>query len=123
LTLFDTYADLFEICKKQNIMSKKIAKHYEMVKSHHPDYVNAVEKLGETAKNSGPIGGKTAELIQIAASIAIRSEGATHSHTKRALAAGASKEEIRHTVIILTNTLGFPNVMAGLSWVIDILDI
>jgi 4-carboxymuconolactone decarboxylase len=82
-----------------------------------------LRKLGETAKNSGPIGGKTAELIQIAASIAIRSEGATHSHTKRALAAGASKEEIRHTVIILTNTLGFPNVMAGLSWVIDILDI
>lgn len=104
-------------------MDKKIAKHYELVKKHHPDYLKAVENLGETAKNAGPLEVKYAELIQIAASVAIRSEGATHSHTKRAMAAGASKDEIRHTVIILTNTIGFPNVMAGLSWINDILDL
>lgn len=102
-------------------MKHKIAPHYETVKKYHPEYLEAVEKLGETVKKDGPINEKTAQLIQLSASIASKSEGATHSHTKRALEAGASKEEIRHCVLLLTNTLGFPTVMAGLSWVNDIL--
>ena len=103
-------------------MKKKIAKHYEGVKKFHPEYVEAVEKLGAVARKSGPLDAKTTHLIQLAASIACRSEGAVHSHTKRALDEGARPEEIRHTVLILTNTIGFPNVMAGMSWVNDILD-
>ena len=103
-------------------MNHKIASHYEMVKKYHPEYLEAVEKLGRMAKDAGPIDEKAAQLIQLAASIANKSEGATHSHTKRALKLGASKEEIRHCVLILTNTLGFPAVMAGLSWVNDVLD-
>jgi len=103
-------------------MEHKISKHYEVVKKYHPDYLIAVEKLGETTKVAGPINTKMAQLIQLAASIAIKSEGATHSHTKRALDEGATKEEIRHTVLLLTNTLGFPNVMAGMTWVNDVLE-
>jgi AhpD family alkylhydroperoxidase len=103
-------------------MTKKIAKHYEVVKKYHPDYIEAVENLGKVSKKAGPVDAKTAQLIQIAASIACKSEGAVHSHTKRALDEGASKEEIRHCVIILSNTLGFPSVMAGMSWVNDILN-
>lgn len=102
-------------------MKHKIASHYEMVKKYHPEYVEAVENLGKTVKNEGPIDEKNAQLIQLAASVASKSEGATHSHTKRALEAGATSEEIRHTILLLTNTLGFPTVMAGLSWVNDIL--
>ena len=68
-------------------MSHKIANHYEKVKKNHPEYLEAVEKLGLTAKNAGPIDEKNAQLIQLAASVASKSEGATHSHTKRALKA------------------------------------
>jgi alkylhydroperoxidase/carboxymuconolactone decarboxylase family protein YurZ len=102
-------------------MDKQIPKHYEQVKKYHPEYLEAVEKLGEATKKSGPLTEKHAQLIQLAASIAIRSEGATHSHTKRALEAGATKEEIRQSVLLLTNTIGFPNVMAGMTWVNDVL--
>ncbi len=104
------------------IMENKIAAHYETVKKFHPEYLKAVEKLGETARTAGPLDRKTAQLLQLAASITCKSEGATHSHTKRALEAGASPEEIRHTVLLLTNTIGFPNVMAGMSWVNDVLE-
>ena len=103
-------------------MNHKIAGHYEMVKEMFPEYLEAVERLGEVIKDLGPIDEKRAQIIQLAASIAIKSEGATHSHTKRALEAGASKEEIRHCVLLLSNTIGFPAVMAGLSWVNDILN-
>lgn len=103
-------------------MAHKIADHYEKVKKYHPEYLEAVESLGQVVKQSGPLNAKNGQLIQLAASIASKSEGATHSHTKRALEAGASSEEIRHAVLLLTNTIGFPAVMAGMSWVNDILD-
>lgn len=102
-------------------MKHEIASHYEKVKKYHPEYLKAVEELGMKVKAEGPIDEKSAQLIQLAASIASKSEGATHSHTKRAVEAGASNEEIRHCVILLTNTIGFPVVMAGLSWVNDVL--
>ncbi len=103
-------------------MNHKVATHYDTVRKFHPDYLNAVEKLGDAAKEAGPLDEKMAQLLQLAASIALRSEGATHSHTKRALEAGATHDEIRHAVLLLTNTIGFPNVMAGMSWVNDVLE-
>ncbi|HYW95909.1 MAG TPA: carboxymuconolactone decarboxylase family protein [Bacteroidales bacterium] len=103
-------------------MEHKIATHYETVKKFHPEYLDAVEKLGDAAKNAGPLDEKIAQLLQLSASITLKSEGATHSHTKRALEAGATPGEIRHAVLLLTNTIGFPNVMAGMSWVNDILE-
>jgi alkylhydroperoxidase/carboxymuconolactone decarboxylase family protein YurZ len=44
-----------------------------------------------------------------------------HSHVRRALKAGAKPEEIYHSVILLTSTIGFPNTSAAMSWVYDIL--
>lgn len=108
--------------KTPKAMANKIPEHYEKVKKYHPDYLEAVERLGILSKKSGPLDEKTTQLLQIAASIAIKSEGATHSHTRRALESGATREEIRHAVLLLTNTLGFPATMAGMSWVNDVLD-
>jgi len=89
---------------------------YLKIKQRHPELINAVEVLGKAAKQAGPIDEKTAQLIQLAAAAAIRSEGAVHSHTRRALDAGASIDEIRHTLLLLTSTLGFPCIMAAMSW-------
>jgi len=52
---------------------------------------------------------------------AMRSEGALHSHTRRALQAGAEPDEIRHAIILVTSTIGFPQVVAALSWAEDVL--
>jgi len=50
-----------------------------------------VEKLGETAKNAGPLDKKTAHLVQLAAAVANN------------------------------NDIGFPTVMAGVSWAEDVM--
>jgi alkylhydroperoxidase/carboxymuconolactone decarboxylase family protein YurZ len=97
-------------------------KHYLKVKNRLPDFIAAVESLGETARKSGPVDEKSSQLIQLAAAAAIRSEGAVHSHTRRAIAAGAAAEEIFHTLVLLTSTIGFPNVMAALSWAEDVIE-
>ena len=96
-------------------------KPYQILKKRNPEYVAAVDALREAARKWGPVDEKTAHLVQLAAAAALRSEGAVHSHVRRALEAGASPDEVRHALILCTSTIGFPNVMAALSWADDVL--
>lgn len=105
-------------------MAKKrtgFPKHYSETMAGYPKLSEALESLGVAIRQQGPIDAKTAHLIQLAAAASIRSEGSVHSHAKRALGAGATPEEIRHAVILLVSTIGFPTVAAALSWVDDVL--
>lgn len=103
-------------------MKKELPSHYRTVKEKHPEFVKAVEALGEATKKAGPLDEKTAHLLQLAAAVAIKSEGSVHSHARQLLAMGASSDEIRHAIILLSNTIGFPNIMAGLTWANDVID-
>jgi 4-carboxymuconolactone decarboxylase len=98
----------------------KFPRHYAKTMADYPRLNKAIETLGIVLRQQGPIKAKTAHLIQLAAAAAIRSEGSVHSHAKRALAAGATPEEIEHTLILLVSTIGFPTVAAALCWVRDI---
>jgi 4-carboxymuconolactone decarboxylase len=100
----------------------KLPPQYTGIQKRYKNFMKAVETLGKTARGAGPLNKKTSELVQLAAAATIHSEGSVHSHTRRALAAGAKPEEIRHTVILLTSTIGFPQVSAALSWVDDVLE-
>jgi AhpD family alkylhydroperoxidase len=99
----------------------KLPEQYLNIKKRFKGYFKAVDNLGKAAKAAGPIDEKTAHLIQLAAAAAIRSEGSVHSHTRRALEAGAKPEEIYHAIILLSSTIGFPTVSAALSWADDII--
>src|SRR5271157_2613040 len=94
---------------------------YMSIVKRFKKYTKAVENLGKAAKEAGPIDDKTSHLIQLAAAAAIRSEGSVHSHARRALQAGASHDELYHTIILLSSTIGFPTVSAALSWVDDVI--
>lgn len=103
-------------------MATNPSKQYRKLKERHPDFLNAVEALGKVVRNEGPIDSKNSQLIQLAAAAAIRSEGAVHSHTARALDAGASADEVHHAIILLASTIGFPNVTAAISWADDVIN-
>ena len=92
---------------------------YLKLKERHSDLIEAVEALSKTARKSGPLDEKTGHLIQLGAAAAIHSIGSVRSHAARALAAGATREEIHHAIIVLTSTIGFPTVAAALSWIDD----
>jgi 4-carboxymuconolactone decarboxylase len=94
---------------------------YSFIKEKHGNFMKVLEQLGEAVRQEGPLDDKTAHLVQLAAAAASRSEGSVHSHTRRALKAGATPEEIYHAVILLTSTIGFPHTSAALSWVYDVL--
>jgi 4-carboxymuconolactone decarboxylase len=94
---------------------------YSFIKGKHGKFISALEQLGEAVRQEGPLDEKTAHLVQLAAAAASHSEGSVHSHTRRALKAGATPEEIYHAIILLTSTIGFPRTSASLSWVYDVL--
>jgi 4-carboxymuconolactone decarboxylase len=100
-------------------MAQQPSELYLKIKERHGDLIEAVVALSMAARTSGPLDEKTGHLIQLGAVAAIHSIGSVRSHAARALASGATREEIRHAIIILTSTIGFPTVAAALSWVDD----
>lgn len=92
---------------------------YLHLKRRHPRFFTAVDRLGQAVRKEGPLPEKTIQLVQLAAAAAVRSEGAVHSHVRRALEAGATPDEVRHALLALTSTIGFPNVIAAYSWAED----
>lgn len=101
--------------------SKRVPGAYQRIQQQYPDYFAAVEALGATVRQLGPLDEQTVQLVQLGAAAAIRSEGAVHSHVRRALEAGASPMQIHHALLALTSTLGFPTVAAALSWADDVI--
>ena len=95
---------------------------YSWLVSKFDKVLQSHQEFGKTLREAGPIDEETAHLIQMAAATAIRSEGSVHSHVKRALQAGATADEIYHSLILLTSTIGFPTVAAALSWAKDIIE-
>lgn len=95
---------------------------YDEISKLYPGVMAAQENLGKTIRQLGPLDEKTSHLIQLAAAATAKSEGAVHSHTKRAIKAGAAKEEIYHTLLLLISTIGFPQAMAAISWCRDIIE-
>jgi 4-carboxymuconolactone decarboxylase len=102
-------------------MMSKLPGQYVNIRKKFREFSKALDNLGRVARESGPLDLKTSHFIQLAASAAMRSEGSVHSHTRRALEAGAKPEEIYHSLILLTSTIGFPAVSAALSWADDII--
>ena len=100
----------------------KLPEFYERFLENFPEVGRTYNELSDACKTSGPLDERTAELIKIGVSIGGRLRGATRSHTRRALKAGASHEEIRHAVLMATTTIGFPGMMAGLAWVEEVFE-
>lgn len=98
------------------------SKTYHNISKLYPEVIAAVENLGKSVRELGPLDEKTSHLVQLAAAAVAKSEGSVHSHTRRAVKAGATQEEIYHTLLLLISTVGFPQAMAAISWCRDILE-
>ena len=86
----------------------------------HPTLWRAFQQLGKEASQAGPLDGRTARLVHLAFAIAADSEGAAHSHARRALAEGIGVDELDHVALLAVTTMGWPKAMKGLSWVRDV---
>lgn len=99
-----------------------IPKKFKKFTEDFPEVANAYEALGSAVHKAGPLDNKTRALIKLAISTGAKLEGAVHAHTRKALKAGVTKEEMRHAVMLALPTIGLPSMMAALSWIDDIID-
>lgn len=101
---------------------RHLPKRYRQFFETYPNVGAAYEAYGAATAAAGPLDEKTRSLIKLAASISNKLEGGAKSHAHKALQAGASPDEIRHLAVMLAPTIGFPAMMAGLSWVDSVIE-
>jgi alkylhydroperoxidase/carboxymuconolactone decarboxylase family protein YurZ len=85
-----------------------------------PDVWKAFQRLGHATSDAGPLDEKAKRLVNLALAIGADSEGATHSHVRRALSEGLSGEELEHVAYLAITTLGWPRAARGLAWIRDV---
>jgi alkylhydroperoxidase/carboxymuconolactone decarboxylase family protein YurZ len=90
--------------------------------AEYPGVWEAYSRLGEATAAAGPLDEKTQRLLKLAIAIGAQRQGAVHSHTRRALAAGCSPKELIHVGILAIPTIGWPGAFAAICWINDILD-
>jgi 4-carboxymuconolactone decarboxylase len=100
----------------------KLPQPYEWFKKTYPEIWQAYDRLGALTHAAGPLSGKERELVKLGLSVGAHKEGAVHSHTRRALQQGATREEIYQVVLLGLTTLGFPATIAAMTWIQDELD-
>ncbi|MCL5027970.1 MAG: carboxymuconolactone decarboxylase family protein [Bacteroidetes bacterium] len=100
----------------------QIPKRFQKFTEDYPKIAKSYEELGDAVHSAGPLDEKTRALIKLAISTGARLEGAVHSHARKALKAGVTKEEMRHAVLLALPTIGLPSMMAALSWIDEIIE-
>lgn len=94
---------------------------YENFSTKFPSIIKQFKQLGKTCRAAGPLDPKAQDLIKLGIAVGANSRGAVMSSTRKALESGASAEEITHAVLLALTTTGFPNMIAALGWVEDVL--
>ncbi|WP_299234535.1 carboxymuconolactone decarboxylase family protein [uncultured Halomonas sp.] len=92
------------------------------VAEQYPEVWDAYAELGKACAESGPLDARTRRLVKLALAVGARSEGAVHSHARRALEEGETSEALKQVAMLSIPTLGLPRGVAALTWIEDITD-
>ena len=94
---------------------------YKKFSTTYPEIFEIYQELGKKTRESGPIDRKTQDLIKLGISVGNNSRGAVMSHTRKALENGATKDEIKHVILLTLSTTGCPSMVAAFGWVDEVL--
>lgn len=103
-------------------MNDKLPDFLQDVIDEYPEVWKAYQALGEACGTAGPIDPKTVRLVKLALAIGAKSEGAVHSHTRRALREGITREELQQVALLAVTSIGWSSSMAALSWIQDVVN-
>ena len=95
---------------------------YRAMHLEQPELMSAYEAFGQACSASGPLDAKIVALVKLAISCGAGIEGAAHSHVRKAVDAGASRDELLHVAHLCAPTIGFPPMMRARRWVLDVTD-
>lgn len=102
-------------------MAAKLPSGAANIAKKHPQVWAAYEQLGAACAQSGPLDARTLRLVKLALAVGAESEGAVHSHVRRALAEGVTKDELLHVSLLAIPSIGLAKAVAAMTWIEDIL--
>ena len=94
---------------------------YLRFRDDYPAVAGALDGLGEAADGAVTLDERTARLVKLGLAVGALAEGAVKSNARKALAAGATAEEVRQVGILAITTCGFPAAIAGIGWIDEVL--
>ena len=98
-----------------------LPKHFQHFKTNFPDVHASYEKLAKACRDHGPLDQKTQDLVKLGIAIGQNSRGGVMSNARKALASGATADEIHHAVLMSLTTVGFPAMIAAMGWADELL--
>ena len=99
-----------------------LPKKYTDFRNKYEDVFIQYQALGKICRESGPLNDKIQSLVKLGIAIGSNSRGGVMSHTRKALKAGATPEEIGHTGLMALTTIGFPNMISSMAWINEVLE-
>jgi alkylhydroperoxidase/carboxymuconolactone decarboxylase family protein YurZ len=90
------------------------------VADQYPEVWDAYAELGRACAEAGPLDDRTRRLVKLALAVGARSEGAVHSHVRRAADEGIEPEALKQVAMLAIPTLGLPTGVAALTWIEDL---
>jgi len=98
-----------------------LPKIYQTFSDRYPTILKDYQQLGKSCRDGGPLTPRDQDLVKLGIAVGTNSKGAVMSHTRKALASGATSDEITHVVLLSMTTTGFPNMIASMGWVGSVL--
>ena len=95
---------------------------YEDFIKKYPKVFEDYQQLGKSCREEGPLDEKCQDLVKLGIAIGANSRGAVMSSIRKALASGATPEEVIHAVLLSLTTTGFPNMIAAMGWANEVLE-
>lgn len=87
----------------------------------HPEIWSAYSSLGAACAEAGPLTDREKRLVKLALAIGAASEGAVHSHSRRAKTEGVENAALTQVALLAIGTLGLPRTVAAKTWIEDVL--
>lgn len=103
-------------------MQEKLPDFLQDVIAEYPEVWQAYQALGESCSGAGPLDPKTVRLVKLGLAIGAKSEGAVHSHTRRALREGIPAAALQQVALLAVTSIGWSSSMAALSWIQDVVE-
>jgi 4-carboxymuconolactone decarboxylase len=100
---------------------KNLPKAFVAFGKRHGEVAGAYEALASACHEAGPLTERERSLVKLAIAVGMRHEGAVHAQVRKGLETGIEPEAMRHVALLALTTMGFPNMMAALTWMDDLL--
>ena len=99
-----------------NRKSGEIPKTFHRFVERFPGLADAHRAMNDAAAAAGPLDPKMCELIKMGVALGAGLESSFHSHVRRAIEAGARREEVEQAIVLAMSTCGFSRTVAGWKW-------